>query len=509
MVDQGALAAMPIDDLEAYLSQLVEHRRYNKLEFWQPYAKQREFIAAGKTHKERLLSAGNQLGKSEVGGDEVATHLTGLYPADWPGRVFDKPNDWWAAGVSTTVVRDVQQTKLCGEPGVDELLGTGFIPRHCFVGKPTLARGAVANSYDTCQVRHFRISHQARDNDPTDDGISTLQFKSYEQGRQKFQGKTLTGGVWWDEEPDEDVYTEGNARWSATDGMSLMTFTPLKGQSKVVMKFTRERSPLRTMVKFRATECPHMTPERIIEIKNKYPEHEWEARLNGEPKLGAGAIFRTKEEIYRYPVAKMIPEHWPLIWGIDFGFNHPFAAVLAAVDRDLDTIYILHALKVSETLPIVQVAAMRNVCADAPVAYPHDGNRRDGMNSGEAIAKTYRDLGLKMLPEHATFTDGSLSTEKAVFEMQQRLEDGRLKVREDLEDILVEFRSYHRDEDGLLVKLYDDLISAIMKIMMMKRYARVVEMGWKPLPNLRAMKRGRPTHAAILNPWTGRPANRS
>jgi phage terminase large subunit-like protein len=68
---------------------------------------------------------------------------------------------------------------------------------------------------------------------------STLGFKSYDQGRERWQGETLDF-VWFDEEPPLDVYTEGLTRTNATGGMVYMTFTPLLGMSDVVMMFLQE-----------------------------------------------------------------------------------------------------------------------------------------------------------------------------------------------------------------------------------------------------------------------------
>lgn len=279
------------EDLEL-LETLERHQRFNRLEFWQPYQKQLDFIAMGRTKKERMLFAGNQLGKSEVGAYEVAVHLTGLYPVDWPGRVWQRPIKAWAAGESTTVVRDVGQAKLFGEAGSDELFGSGFIPKRLIVERPTIARGAVADAYDTAQIRHFTNG--------VEDGVSTLQFKSYEQGRKKFQGKTLDL-VWWDEEPPMDVYTEGNARWSATNGMSMMTFTPLQGMSSVVKRFLYDHDLYRGYLTMSMLDAKHMTPEMQKELLSKYPEHEWPARINGEPMLGEGRIFLTDEMVLRCP----------------------------------------------------------------------------------------------------------------------------------------------------------------------------------------------------------------
>jgi phage terminase large subunit-like protein len=128
---------------------------------------------------------------------------------------FDRPTKGWIAGETSLAVRDIQQKKLCGEPGVDEAFGTGMIPKDAFTDKPSLARG-VTDAFDTIQVRH------------KSGGVSVGRFKSYEQGRAKFQGETLDW-LWFDEEPPEDVYSEGLTRTVATGGMAFMTFTPLKG----------------------------------------------------------------------------------------------------------------------------------------------------------------------------------------------------------------------------------------------------------------------------------------
>jgi phage terminase large subunit-like protein len=67
-------------------------------------------------------------------------------------------------------------------------------------------------------------------------GESSLAFKSYDQGREKWQGETL-GGVWYDEEPPEDIYSEGLTRTNVGLMPNLITFTPLKGMSDVVQQF--------------------------------------------------------------------------------------------------------------------------------------------------------------------------------------------------------------------------------------------------------------------------------
>lgn len=490
------LSGLSPKELLEVLEAIDKQRQYNRKEFWKPYPKQMDFFALGKTKRERLLMAGNQLGKTMAGAFETGCHLTGLYPDWWPGRRWDRPVKAWAAGVSTTAVRDVSQAQLCGPPEVDDEFGTGFIPRDCFVGRPTLARGAVSGSYDTARVRHFTNG--------VEDGISTLQFKSYEQGRMKFQGTSLDF-TWPDEEPPQDVYTEMCTRFSATGGMSFMTFTPLLGMSDVVLRFLEGDEPLRGFVQMGFKDAPHMTPERVAEALARYPSHERDARMNGDPLLGSGRVFTTDPAKITFPVDQYIPPHWAFLWGVDFGITHPFAAVLVAWDRENDTMYVLETYRAADELPLVHSEAIRRIAADVPVSWPHDGHRRDP-GSGQQLASLYKKLDLRMLPTHAHFIGGGFSTEAAVMEIQQRLQEGRLKFREDLGDLFGEYRQYHR-KDGLLVKVRDDLLSALMKAIMMKRYAKSVPLGYRARPNRQKMTAERPRQARAIDPFTGRAIN--
>jgi hypothetical protein len=68
------------DDLliEALTTEKTRRLTENRLAYYAAYPKQLEFHAAGATHRERLLMAGNQLGKTLAGGFEAAIHATGL-----------------------------------------------------------------------------------------------------------------------------------------------------------------------------------------------------------------------------------------------------------------------------------------------------------------------------------------------------------------------------------------------------------------------------------------------
>jgi phage terminase large subunit-like protein len=445
-----------VEGLEA----AVYQKTYRQFFQFQPYPKQKEFLAVGAAKRERLLIAGNQNGKTHTGAFEIACHLTGLYPDWWQGRRFDRPVKVWVCGETSLVVRDVQQKKLCGEPGVESAFGTGMIPKDLFVDKPSLARG-ITDAYDTIQVRH------------ASGGVSVARFKSYEQGRTKFQGESIDIG-WADEEPPEDVYAELLTRTVATGGMVFVTFTPLKGRSAVVLRFLDEPDDNRSVTSMTIDDALHIPAEQRAAIIAAFLPHEREARARGVPTLGSGRIFMALEDSVTEAPLEFIPTHWVKLWGVDFGIDHPFGAVLILWDRDADVIHVHHTYRVTDALPIQHAEAIKKVAGEVPVAWPNDGNvRRD---DGKPMADHYKRHGLKMLSGHATWPDGSVSTEAGILEMDEREKSGRLKYARHLSDLLEERRFYHR-KDGQIVKLKDDLISALRVAIMTKRSARAVALG--------------------------------
>lgn len=425
----------------------------NRLKHYRPYVKQQEFHAAGATHRERLFMAGNQLGKTVAGAAEVAMHLTGRYPDDWDGKRWDRPTVWLAGSESYELTRDGVQRLLVGPPDKEEEWGTGYIPADAIVGRTR--RIGVSNALDSITVRHVS------------GGASSLLFKAYEQGRGKWQANTVDG-VWFDEEPPEDVYIEGITRTNATRGIILVTFTPLLGMSNVVARYLMEDSEDRIVVTMTIDDAEHYTPEERAKIIASYPAHEREARTKGIPSLGSGLIFPVmEEEITVEPFT--IPAIWPQINGLDFGYDHPFGASNLAWDRDADTVYVTKCYRKREATPVIHAAAIKPWGDWIPCAWPHDGLQHD-KGSGEQLAAQYGAQGLNMLPERAEWEEGGNGVEAGIAEMLDRMLTGRWKVFSTCKEWLEERRLYHR-KDGKIVKERDDVISASRYALMMLRFA--------------------------------------
>lgn len=460
------LASLPCNAsslLAAMEAELKTRLSQNKLRAYRAYTKQDEFHEAGKLSRERLLIAGNQLGKTWSAGFETAMHLTGRYPDSWRGKTWDRPVAGWAAGVTSEVTRDSVQRVLCGRINA---IGTGSIPKDAIKDK-ALKRG-VADALDTMVIRHGGGGDVQA-------GESLLGFKSYDQGREKFQAETLDF-VWLDEEPDDDIYIESLTRTNATGGIVYMTFTPLKGMSTVVKRFLIDKAPGTHVTTMTINDAEHYTPEQRAAIIASYPAHERDARTKGIPSLGSGRIFALSDEAIACDAFE-IPAHWVIINGIDFGWDHPSAAAKLAWDRDTDTFYVVATHRARETTPILFAPAVKPWGEWIPWAWPHDGLQHD-KGSGEPLADQYRKQGLLMLPDKATHPpalgepegSGGNSVEAGLMAMLDLMQTGRFKVFRHLNDWFEEFRLYHR-KDGKIVKENDDLLSATRYAFMMKRFA--------------------------------------
>lgn len=356
----------------------------NRLAYYSPYPKQREFHNQGATKRERLFRAGNQLGKTLAAGAEVAMHLTGRYPDDWQGYRFNRPIRWMAGSESGELTRKGVQRVLLGPPEDRSAWGTGWLPKDTI--SDWSMKSGVADAVASIVVKH------------SSGGMSSIQFASYDQGRTKWQADTLDG-VWFDEEPPEDIYTEGITRTNVTGGPVMLSATLLFGMTEVVRRFIGVQHPDRADICMTIHDVLHYTDEERQRIIASYPEHEREARTLGIPSVGSGRIFPVAESLIKVDPFE-IPAHWPQICGIDFGWDHPTAASKLAWDRDADCIYVTAAYRRSEATPVIHAASVKP-WGPYPWAWPHDGLQHD-KGSGESLAQQYRAQGLNMLKDKAT-----------------------------------------------------------------------------------------------------------
>lgn len=414
------------------------------------YPKIMEFFAAGATERERLLMAGNRVGKSEGGAYEIACHLTGLYPHWWTGRRFEKPIRIWVAGDTTKTVRDIIQGKLMGPPN---RWGTGMIPGDKIIMDRISRISGVADAIDTIVVKH------------EGGWTNTLAFKSYEQGRKSFQG-TEQDIIWLDEEAPEDVYSECLLRTMTTNGLVMLTFTPLSGMTNVVMSFLgnspdEEHNDGQVRGKFYVSmtwdDAPHLDQATKDELWKRIPPHQRDARSKGIPVLGSGAIYPLSEDDITVDDFK-IPDYWPRAYGMDVGWNNT-AAAQGCRDPDTGILYITMVYKRGQAEPLIHADAISARVGKKTKGYIDPASRGRSQADGVTLYQTYVRLSLDL-----EFAVNSVET--GLLECWEGLSTGKIKIFRSCREFFSEFRLYRRDDKGHVVKKDDHIMDAFRYLVM-------------------------------------------
>jgi len=484
-----------IEEATRLLQHIEKRRKTHRIEYYDPYSFQKAFHHARRKKKgasipsdpqgvlatQRALMAANQVGKTFCGAMEMAYHLTGQYPDWWEGHIFKFPIRALVGSNTNETVRDLGQSELFGDCKDPDAIGTGTIPIDCIGEK--YRKPGVMNAYESCLVKHRT------------GGWSKVSFRAYEQGAKKHMGLKFEV-LWPDEEPPAEIWSQYLRAVFSTNGILMLTFTPEDGVTEVVHGFVNDLKDTQALIEATWDDAPHMTKERQAEHLKTIPKHEQEMRTKGVPKMGSGLVFPVLDEDIMVNDIE-IPYHWPRVNGVDFGWDHPFAGVAIAWDRDTDTVYVYNEYREERALMAVHADAINRWGQWIPIVWPHDGMMRD-KQSGKPLASLYRDdYHMNMWMD--CFSNppspgqdegqGGQGVEVGVMEMLNRMETGRFKVFSTCKSWFEEKRMYHR-KDGQIVKLRDDLMSATRYAVQSLRFAIIQ-------PRIRQ----KPKHVAGLSNW--------
>lgn len=441
----------------------------------QLYRHHMEFFSAGKWAQYRAFIGGNGTGKTEGGGFEFTAHLTGDYPAWWDGYDFNRPIRAWVGGDTAKTTRDIIQFKLFGTNDYrDADWGTGIIPADR-IGKPNPSN-QLAGLVDWVPVRH------------KSGRWSRLFLKSYEQGREAWQGPNIHL-IWLDEQSPTDIYEESLSRFrgDSEDGRLMMTFTGLKGATDVALLFLPELTSITTesmaeASRFRVVcpmdDVPHLSKADVAKKLANYSGMARETRRTGIPYAGAGKIFTIDESAFLIDPIR-VPDHWPLLTGADFGYGSAednsggapggTAAVWGAWDRQADTIYVFDEYFRSQAEAPIHALALKKHGAWVPCEGDPAGV---AINEGQRgkIIKIYRDLGLDIRP-------ADKDVEAGLRAIEVRFAEGKLKVMRTCTGLINELRMYNRDDQGRIIKKNDHRVDSLRYMVMGIRHAKT-----KPIP---------------------------
>lgn len=408
---------------------------------------------------------------------ELPFHLTGEYPDWWQGRRWNRPIVAWVGstdwatnveGCQMRLVGDIGRG-LAGQASWDDV-NSQWVPSG--LPKDRIERmvrhGQVANALTDVTVRH------------KSGGISRVRFIAYSKGREALQAGKIDIAC-MDEEPPEDVATELMARTMDSNGMSILTFTPLKGLSAVVQRFVGSvtldenfphvlKGDLGALVRVEAKDAPHLTPEIIAKMERQYPKHEHLARIKGIPALGEGAVYPYSDSDIE--IRPFRPEwHWMVCDGVDFGLQHPTTRVRKLYNPDTGIFYTTQTYRVSNATQKQHADAWaEQFHGNVPVAWPGDGEKRveDIETKGLiSIKDRYRKLGVQMCTSPVRLPTGGNSLEGSVRIIDELMQQGKYRVFATCPDWFAEKALYRREkkkDDRLgraqIVKVADDILDA-------------------------------------------------
>ncbi len=261
--------------------------------------------------RNRWVFGGNRSGKTECGAVECLWLLRGCHPYRKNRRdVFG-----WCVSLSQQVQRDVAQAKIL------HYLPKSWIADIVMLsGRKDSPAGGVID-----QIKIKNVFG----------GISTLGFKSCDQGREKFQGSSLDF-VWFDEEPPRDIYEECVMRVMDKRGDIFGTMTPLKGKTFVYNEiYLNVRKNPEIWHEFMTwDDNPFLSGKEIALLETAMDGSALDSRRYGRFSEGKGLVYPEFDESVHVIKPFKVPEEWQDAISIDPGLNNPLSAHWYCVDWD-------------------------------------------------------------------------------------------------------------------------------------------------------------------------------
>ncbi len=271
---------------------------------------QKQMLFHKSSARNRWIFGGNRTGKTECGAVEAVWFARGIHPF----RKIEHATCGWVVSLTGEVQRDVAQKKVLS-----------YLPPewiHSVVMKKGSRDNPQGGVIDFILVRSVR------------GGLSSIGFKSCDQGRSVFQGTSLDW-VWFDEEPPEEIYDECRMRILDRRGDIWGTMTPLLGLTWVHDRiYADTQDPEVWHETMSWADNPFLDERELKVMEQALTPQQRRSRQYGEFASGNGLVYPEFDEQVNVVEPFDIPPQWQSMISIDPGFVNPLSAHWYAVDGD-------------------------------------------------------------------------------------------------------------------------------------------------------------------------------
>ena len=261
--------------------------------------------------RNRWVFGGNRSGKTECGAVEAIWMARGIHPY----RRNRKDVFGWVVSLSQQVQRDVAQSKILH-----------YLPKN-WIADIVMLSGR-KDSPASGIIDQIKLKNVFG-------GISTIGFKSCDQGREKFQGASLDF-VWFDEEPPRDIYEECLMRVMDRKGDIFGTMTPLKGRTFVYNEIylNARRNPEVWYEFMNWEDNPFLSASEVKLLEGALDQSSLDSRKYGRFSEGYGLVYPEFDESVHVVKPFSVPSEWQENVSIDPGLHNPLSAHWYCVDWD-------------------------------------------------------------------------------------------------------------------------------------------------------------------------------
>lgn len=369
----------------------------------------------------KVFLGGNRAGKTVAGGTETTQYLLGEHPNQ---RRF--PVKWRACGTNW-------------EDGIKKII----MPEIAKWMPPSqLIKGSWEESYDV-KAKTLNLENG-----------STLEFNTYEQDVQAHAG-TSRDGVWFDEEPPEDIFNENMLRLVDVGGVWYLTMTPLFEMSWTFERLYQNTADGKTtdIEVFHASSLDNIhINSTVLEILTQGMDaEEKEARKLGTYFNLSGGIYTASltpdnfiPSIIDSPQWQMYYDTWGHFGMLDHGYTNPTAFHLGCFDNQGNIIiyfeYTATRKLVRENAVAIN-AAIRKLGLLDKIDYIvcDPSTRNSDPITGTTVHGEYAEHGLFM-----TFGDNDVK--KGIDRVNSKLKDKSLLITVDNPNLIHEFPQYRWDK---------------------------------------------------------------